>query len=296
MKIVLKRLDHYDRDVAMKYSTNAHTRPKGVCAFIMEYGIVGYGHVGKALARALGCAAIVQGHQDIDQAWEKLRPCTVIFLSVSDSAIHTVAQQLAGQGDWSGKTFLHCSGALTSEVLQPLADAGAAIGSLHPLQSFATGEESLANIYISLEGAPQVVELGRTIVAQLQGKSIQIPAEQRALYHAAACLASNSLVTVVAAAQDVLSRLTGDKQSALEALLPLIDGTVQNLHKAKQAGEVLTGPISRGDAVTVAAHVAILPANILPFYENVSQATVTLALNNKKITAVQAAALEEILA
>ena len=71
---------------------------------------------------------------------------------------------------------------------------------------------------------------------------------------------------------------------------------MQNLHKAKQAGEVLTGPISRGDAATVAAHVDILPADILPFYENVSQATVTLALNNKKITAVQAAALEEILA
>ena len=88
---------------------------------------------------------------------------------------------------------MHTSGALASDVLEPLRNAGFAAGSLHPLVSISesrSGAELLTGAFFSVEGDPAAVRVGRSIVSDLGGESFKIDSRHKALYHAAAVTAS----------------------------------------------------------------------------------------------------------
>ena len=275
----------------------------------MKIGIIGGGKVGCCLAEYLhnhlvGITASTSEknqilakrfHTSCSTTSEVIAQAEVIFLTVPDRKIADVAQAIASTENVEGKIFLHCSGSLGLEALQVLAKNGAHCGSLHPLQSFAGGATQLQGVYMAIDGNETVQEKAKEIVELLGGNSFHVPAKERAAYHAAACFCSNYAVTVEALAQKLMSRWTGSEEAAWQALLPLFKGTSGNLQTTNKAGNVLTGPVARGDINTIEKHLQALPNEYLSIYKSLCLATSKLALTNETIDEQTAIQLQNLL-
>jgi len=208
------------------------------------------------------------------------RGTTAVILAVPDTALAEVAWNLAGAGPAPpGCAALHLSGALSVDPLTPLHDAGYAVGSMHPLQTVADpwhGDNRLDGVSFAVAGEPSAVRTARRLVDGMGGNSLVIPTALRPLYHAAAVMASNYIVTLVAAASAALGEAGVPDEDRLPALLPLVQGTVDNLRHLGVAA-ALTGPIARGDADTVRLHLARLSGDARTLYCALGQETVRLA-------------------
>lgn len=281
----------------------------------LTFGVTGAGKVGASFVKAfcaagLRCAGIYGGAYADKKAkllcvplvtpGEMAQRADVIFICVPDRAIDDAAGVLAAEVvcsgiDVRGKFVYHVSGSAQSDVLSPLAALGMEVGSLHPLQSFATPRDSLADIGMAVDGTPKAQALANDLARLAGAVPFNVPADERAAYHAAACFCSNYAVTVVALAQKLLSRWAASEEEAFKLLLPLFNGTANNLQNTKTAGQALTGPIARGDAVTVKAHLAALPQEFLSAYCALGKETVKLAAENGSITPSAAAEMESLL-
>jgi predicted short-subunit dehydrogenase-like oxidoreductase (DUF2520 family) len=164
------------------------------------------------------------------------------------------------------RTVLHTSGALSSNVLSPLAGAGFRTGSLHPLLSVsdpAAGAAKLRGAFFCLEGDRSAVRIARQVVRDLGGHSFSIAPGNKALYHAAAVMASGHLIALFDIAIEMLARCGLSERRAREVLLPLVASTVANLSVKNSAG-ALTGTFARGDVATVERHLAAIEKESLP--------------------------------
>ena len=277
----------------------------------MKVGIIGAGRVGKCLAFQLraadmlvGLTASTESHNEL-LAMNFTMPCMtntklweaadVLLICVPDRLIGSVATEIAAQVEPATKVVLHVSGSMGLEPLAPLAELGAHVGSLHPLQSFTDSITRLAGVYMAIDGDDEAQQVARELVQLFGGKPFTVPASERAAYHAAACLCSNYAVAVEALATQLMARWTGSEESAWQALLPLFCGTAGNLGSACKPGEVLTGPIARGDVPTVAKHLTALPKELLPVYCSLGLATTKLALANGTIDKETADGLQSLL-
>jgi predicted short-subunit dehydrogenase-like oxidoreductase (DUF2520 family) len=274
--------------------------------------IVGAGRVGSTLALALqrrgyeivGVAS--RSEQSARRLGERLgcpftvRPaeCTrnaaVVLITTPDREIGAVAAAIQSRGGFAaGQLVAHTSGATPAEVLAPARAAGADVASLHPLQSFAdveTALERLPGCYFGVEGDPAGVWRARRLVEDLGGVPLEVNAKDKALYHAAACVASNYLVAVIHLATELLGRCGWTRADALKALAPLVDGTRENVRNLGPV-RALTGPVARGDRPTLEWHLAAL-ARLDDGYEGVYRAlgayTAGLAREQGALGAVQA--------
>ena len=292
----------------------------------MKIGVIGGGKVGRCLASYLkeslvGITANSPEHSRQLAENFATEPCTneelveraeVLLLTVPDRLIGTVAASLASasvsehatgsapaaqvpQLPLAGKVFLHCSGSMGLEVLASLLREGAHVGSLHPLQSFAGGATELAGVYMAMDGDEAACAAAQQIATTVGGHPFQVPAAERAAYHAAACICSNYAVAVEALAQGLMSRWLGNEEAAWQALLPLFKGTAANLQSTTSPRTVLTGPIARGDVNTVEKHLAVLPPDLVDVYCCLGLATTKLALANGTIDKVAADKLQQLL-
>lgn len=236
-------------------------------------GIIGIGIVGQAVAKTLlkeGCTIIgindiqeglandfVQEIGSIVLTLEQLtQDSEIIFITTPDRYIKKVAKEIA-LFNLKNKFIIHMSGLLDSLELIDCRKKGAIIMSLHPLQAFASIQEALVNLpgsYFTFEGDKSAAEKARELVQKWQGKLITIRREFKPLYHAAACIASNYLVTLLEDAIHLLEESGFDRKLAWEAMLPLIKGTINNV-SAKGTKDALTGPIVRGDYLTIEKHI-----------------------------------------
>lgn len=278
---------------------------------MMRIGIIGGGRVGSCLAEYLREQEALVGITTASAAHasslarslalplytnaELVARSELVLLTVPDRLIARVAEELATTADVQGKLFLHCSGSLGLDVLASLSERGARRGSLHPLQSFAGGRVNLQGVYMAVDGDLSAREAARSLAELLGGHPFYVPAEERAAYHAAACICSNYVVTVEALAQNLMSRWLGDADAAWQALLPLFNGTATNLQGARLPQNVLTGPIGRGDTDTVRKHLAVLPPELREVYCSLGLATTGLALTNGTIDKSTALALLRLL-
>ncbi|MFU8770501.1 MAG: Rossmann-like and DUF2520 domain-containing protein [Desulfotignum sp.] len=208
----------------------------------------------------------------------------IIFITTPDTRIEPVCEQMAAAGAFSENSVVfHLSGALSSEILESARKKGAATGSLHPLQAFTPYAPDHASpfegINMSIEGTPRAQALGREIVGALQARAFTIPTEAKTLYHAAAVVASNYLVTVEHFALTLLGLAGLDHARAFEILEPLIQGTLKNIG-ARGSVTALTGPVVRGDAAIIARHLADIDAQLSQFsdlYRLLGQYTLEIA-------------------
>jgi predicted short-subunit dehydrogenase-like oxidoreductase (DUF2520 family) len=264
--------------------------------------IVGCGTVGTALGRLLSAAGypivgVSTRHADTARKaaerlgikrsslipWEITPEAQVVFITTPDDAIEPTCRAIAQKNGFpKGGFVLHCSGALASSVLAPARTCGAFVASLHPLQSFASVEQAerlVPGSYCTVEGDGPALPVARRIVEDIGGRLLEITPEGKTLYHAAAVVASNYLVTLVDLAL-TLNRLAGiPPEVSFTALKPLIEGTLNNIG-AKGIPGALTGPIARGDVATVSAHLRAIQERapeLLEAYKILGRHTVGLA-------------------
>ncbi len=218
-----------------------------------EYKIVAVASRGPSadrLAREVGCTRLSL----VDTALAG----DLVFIATPDAAIAEVAHRIGMEGGWRpGQVVVHLSGALTSEVLDELRNFHCSVASFHPLQSFSEGPVDLRGVVFALEGDAGAVAVLRDLVQKMGGVPLELEPRAKVLYHVAAVLVSNYTVTLVATAVALLVELGLEGHLALKGLLSLLRGTVANLENVGLP-RALTGPIARGDAVTVRAHLQAL--------------------------------------
>ena len=212
----------------------------------------------------------------------------VVFLTVPDDAIRGVAEDLAsGSRDWTGVFCLHCSGLLSSEILAPLAKRGALTASFHPMQSFASkqaGPESFVGIHVGLEGESRARKKAQAIAKDLGSQSFILAAKDKPLYHTACSMASNLLVPLLHHASILLQNTGMARPDQVEALLPLVQGTLRNVKIFDTKGG-LTGPLARGDEKSVTLQMEALQGypRALRIYRELSIAALEMARTEGKI-------------
>lgn len=292
----------------------------------MKIGFIGAGKVGKAFgAYLVKHKHVLSGYfsQSIESAKEAasltnsgyysriedlVKTSDLIFITTPDSVIETVANQIAkiyseensirSLGLLKGKTFVHMSGAHSSECLKVLEIKGADVASLHPIQSIAdveTAVKQLETSVFSIEGTQGALNSLIELLEKMQNTYFTIKSEQKTLYHMAACTVSNYLVTLVDAGLSMYESIGIDRETGYKALYPLIRGTVENL-KHMDTKEALTGPIARGDINTVKAHLnAVHDKQLEDFYRYLGQATVRIAKQKSHADSSKLGKLEELL-
>jgi predicted short-subunit dehydrogenase-like oxidoreductase (DUF2520 family) len=194
---------------------------------------------------------------------------TILILAVPDARLAEVAYDLSRPGEGPpGCVALHLAGALTTEALAPLHSVGYPVGSLHPLQAIAdpwhSGDRLIGAAY-ALAGEPQAINAGRRLVNALEGLALVIPPHSRPLYHASAVVASNYLIALLAFSVRLMMETGVSESDAIEGLIPLMKGTLDNLDQLGVA-HALTGPIARGDADTVRLHLTRLSSSDRKLY------------------------------
>ncbi len=198
---------------------------------------------------------------------EKWQTPSIVFVTVGDRFVKTVSEALARELPIKPPVILHTSGLLTSELLLSCRTAGASVGSWHPLQSFnARGETEFSGIPCAIEGDQKAVKEGLRVANELGLTPWIIDREYKALYHAAAVVGANLSHILIRAACDLLSPFSNLPSEPGAMLAPLIRTSLENALESEGL-EHLTGPIARGDEVTIQSHLEVLPEELRHAYE-----------------------------
>ena len=185
----------------------------------------------------------------------------VVFLTVPDDAVTKLATNLAALGGSipASVAYVHVSGALELGALAPLRRRHP-VGSFHPLRSFPEPgpPEAFRGIVIGVDATSESLRrmLDR-LARDLGAKPKRVDDAQRAVYHAAAVFASNYVVSLLAEAISLLEGSGWSAKDAVQGLVPLAEGAVDNVRKRGPIA-ALTGPIRRGDAATIRRHLTAL--------------------------------------
>jgi predicted short-subunit dehydrogenase-like oxidoreductase (DUF2520 family) len=274
----------------------------------LPIAIVGAGRLGSALALALGregyrvvaiagrdarraraLAARIEGAAAVAPR-ASLDSAELVFLTVPDDAVGSVAGALSWR---AGQAAVHCSGALGLDVLEAAARQGAAVGCLHPIQSFPDPDgdpDRFHGIAAGIEAAEPLGETLEAMASELGARPVRLEGVDRGLYHAAGVLASNDVIALAAAAIRAW-RLAGLSEcDARRAAGPLLAGAanaVAELPEDRPLREALTGPVARGDLATVERHLAALAAEprLRELYRRLGSELLALDLGHDAATA-----------
>ena len=234
----------------------------------------------RSVTSANTCARKI-GEGKVVEHLSELGDAKLTLITTSDSAISELVKSLSTQPyHWDHQFVFHCSGSLLSNVLQPLADKGAKIASLHPMLSVSVPEESLKKFPGTLctcEGDAEWCEALSTFFTGFGARVATIKPDQKTLYHAACCMAANYNVTLMAASELALLEAGLDQASAHQGLLHLQESVLQNLSSTSNFIEALTGPVARGDEAVCQRHVqALSPLGYVSVYDSLKQLTQSL--------------------
>jgi predicted short-subunit dehydrogenase-like oxidoreductase (DUF2520 family) len=257
--------------------------------------IIGAGRVGRSLGRRLrelgwkigtvvtrsessarkAVRSIGAGHARAFMTRQVLA-AQVILITTPDHSVAEVAGELAriGAEELHGKIVLHTSGALSSYVLDPVKKSGAAVGSMHPLQTFSgVGVPPLEGKAFAIEGDAHAVRIARQIARALGAVPVHIEHAKKPLYHAAGSLAAGNVLALLEAATRLMTAAGMKRREAVRGLLPLTRQVLENFERLGPRA-AWTGPLSREDFDVVAAHLKAmetLPAEFAETYEAVNR-------------------------
>lgn len=253
-----------------------NTAPQAERPARLSVGVVGAGRVGPALARALQQTGhrpvAVSGVSDASRRRaarmlpdvpvvspaQVLEASDLVLLTVPDDALPSLVEGLAETGAVRpGQLLVHTSGRYGVSVLDPARRAGALPLALHPAMTF-TGTEvdvqRLAGCSFGVTAPDELRLAAEALVIEMGGEPEWIAEANRPLYHAALALGANHLVTLVAQSMELLAKAGVEHPNRM--LGPLLGAALDNALRSGDAA--LTGPVARGDAGTVAAHVSEL--------------------------------------
>jgi predicted short-subunit dehydrogenase-like oxidoreductase (DUF2520 family) len=258
----------------------------------LSVGIVSAGRVGAALGFALeraghvvvACSAV--SHASRERARRRLPDTAIlpvhevaaraelVLLTVPDAELASVVSGLAATQAVRPKTIVvHTSGANGIGVLAPLTEQGCLPLAVHPAMTFTGSDEDIERLPDSCFGVTAADDvgyaIGQSLVLEIGGEPFRVREDARTLYHAALAHAGNHVVTVVADAVEALRAALSGQELLGQPLVddapggiaervigPLTRAAVENTLQRGQAA--LTGPVARGDADVVAAHLRAL--------------------------------------
>ena len=279
-------------------------------------GFIGAGKVGTALALQLlkaGYPVAAVFDLDINAAQELARlvpGCSVcnnaqeaadqsehVFITTPDDFIWNVASKLS----WRPlQHVVHCSGAVSIDILGAAEQAGSLIGSFHPCQAFASVEQAIHNLpgsTFAIEARGDLMRTLQDMASRMGGDSIVLKPGDKALYHAAAVFVSNYVVTLLSIATQLFENFGIQTAQATRILSPLMQG---NLNNIKNIGlpDCLTGPIARGDLSTIQNHIAAFrerQPSLMRLYGELGLKTIPIALAKGTIDQKAGERLRELL-
>jgi predicted short-subunit dehydrogenase-like oxidoreductase (DUF2520 family) len=230
---------------------------------------------------------------------DSLSQSDAVIISVRDDRIPEVAARLADEGRLRpGQILLHTSGANPARsILGPAVPHVRAVGTLHPLVSFAAARlavEGLGDVAFAIEGDEPARAVAGRIVRAVGARAVTLDAQNLALYHAGAVLASNYVVAMADTARSLLVKAGVPAEQALPVLIPLLSSVVQNLAQVGLPG-ALTGPVERGDVAVVERHLTTLAARapeLVELYRVVGREVLRLAGEKARLDPGNAARLE----
>ncbi len=281
----------------------------------LAVGVVGAGRVGAVLGAALAraghrvVAVSAVGPASRERAATLLpgvpvlpvpdvvAAATLVLLAVPDDDLDPLVRGLVATGAFApGQLVAHTSGRHGIWVLAPA--TGVIPLALHPAMTFSGTSvdlERLAGCCFGVTAPEPVRPVAEALVLEMGAEPVWVPEDARPAYHAALSHGANHLVTLVAQAVQVLRDSGIDVPERV--LAPLLSAALDGA--LRQGDAVLTGPVARGDAGTVAAHVRELAtetADVLPTYVALSRATTVRALADGRLRPQAAAALLDALA
>lgn len=223
--------------------------------------VVGTGKVGSALVwhlLKLGYRVVAVNGRTVD--FRPLLPnVKVIFLAVPDREIQRVFFKLRGDVK-PGTLVAHLSGALGVDIFQGAVESGLETLALHPVKSFFSPEQARKDFpggYFALDGSKEGLRFGRQLVRALKGKAVIVRSKNRPLYHAMCVFGSNFLHPLFDAVERIGLAVGLSAQKARAMIMPLTLVVLKNIEK-HGAVATLTGPVKRGDRVTVRRHLKAL--------------------------------------
>ena len=274
---------------------------------MLKLGFIGAGTVGTALAARLAgrgypvVAVSSRSRTSAQRLAQAASGCQIFdsnqSITTPDDAIATVVAEV----NWHpGQSVVHCSGADSVDILQPAREAGAKVGAFHPLQTFASPEQAIENIpgsTFALEAEEPLLGILKDMAAALEGQWVELKSSDKVLYHAAAVLACNYMVTLTKLATDLWQTFGVPPPKATKALVPLLRGTLHNIETIG-IPQCLTGPIARGDIGTINKHLDALKStapHLVSTYRELGRQTIPIAVAKGKINQSQAKELQTIL-
>lgn len=276
----------------------------------LRVGVVGAGRVGAVLGAALRAA----GHDvvavsavseaSLDRA-ELLLPgvpvrpvpevvagADLVLLAVPDDALADLVAGLARTGTWvPGQMAAHTSGRHGIAPFAPAQEQQVLPMAIHPAMTFTGTSVDLARLPECCFGitTPEPLRpVAEALVVEIGGEPVWVPETARRRYHAALAHGSNHLVTLVAQAKEILE--SAGIEPADRVLRPLLQASLDNALASGDAA--LTGPVARGDAGTVAAHLdelADLPDDVRATYLALARATARRAQRSGRLRPAAAA-------
>ena len=282
----------------------------------LSVGVVGAGRVGAvlgaALARAGHSVVATSGVSAASRARAAAllpdvpvvpadavpRDADLVLLTVPDDALPELVAGLVATGSLRrGQLVAHTSGRHGLAVLEPAARMGALPLALHPVLPFHGTDVDLTRLLgvsfgVTAPGALRPV--AEALVLEMGGEPVWVLEDKRALWHAALASGANHLTALVATSADLLREAGADDPGAVLAPLlgAALDGALNNGDGA------LTGPVARGDAGTVRAHLEVLAAvapEVLPSYVAMARLTADRAIASGLLDTARAGALLDVL-
>ena len=214
----------------------------------------------------------------------------LVFVTTPDDDIEEVTASVYWQ---QGHYVAHCSGALGLEALWGASAQGAEVGALHPIQTFGPAEGPLTpleGVVFGVEAQAGLLEVLQTMVTDMKGTPITVPAGSRALYHAAAIMSCGHLAALLQSAVTLWERAGLPTELGAQALHHLAEATLVGV-KERGAGPALTGPLVRGDVETVRQHMTALKEHapeLLSVYTSLSEQVVELSVASGRLPEARA--------
>lgn len=224
---------------------------------------------------------------------ELMSNSTMVWITVSDDALLLLANEISKLDiPKQIKAFVHTSGVHSSQILQPIKDAGFSIYCAHPLMAFGKpvdSAEQLKNTYFSLD--TQIDDLRANddtyltrFFDKMGNSTLQIHADKKELYHCAATVLSNYMVTLLNLSYEMFAESGMSKAEIKKATEPLLKSTLKNIAENEEMSNALTGPIKRGDMTTIAKHLKALENHMpdkISLYKELGKETMKMIQDNR---------------
>jgi len=227
--------------------------------------------------------------EDLDSL---LKGSEIVFITTGDDAIDDVVNTLRKSPHLNKNHILvHTSGALSSDIFEPMEKLRCGVCSLHPIMTFSevtTPVKDLEVTKFTLEGNTNGKDEIGKILKTTNNEFFIIDKESKILYHAAACVLSNYMVTLIDTGFEMLKKAGIEQEKISPAFLPLITVTLNNVKKSGTIN-ALTGPLARGDENTISKHLDAIESTMpeaLNFYQTMGIATLNM-IKDKRIDSVK---------